>query len=72
MTLVETFFFFFIYFLNSSNKDVSAESRLQKLHGDIKTSLKIDHLVSPGSKLFIYFILVKLHFFKRNFCNVVS
>lgn len=25
-------------------KDVSAESRLQKLHGDIKTSLKIDHL----------------------------
>ncbi|XP_016302134.1 PC4 and SFRS1 interacting protein 1a isoform X2 [Sinocyclocheilus anshuiensis] len=25
-------------------KDVSAESRLQKLHGDIKTSLKIDNL----------------------------
>ncbi|XDV14317.1 hypothetical protein PO909_014588, partial [Leuciscus waleckii] len=29
---------------NSSNKEVSAESRLHKLHGEIKTSLKIDNL----------------------------
>jgi len=43
MILFSTFVF---YFLNSSTKGVSAESRLHKLHGEIKSSLKIDNLVS--------------------------